>query len=167
MDKFVLLTKLIENPNVVFYYKGDVTMVNALNTEVAMVISEAKEFDHTTAQRISKKLNVEKNVLNEKGYTEFELCAVGLSPFEEAARYAVSRINHEEMYHAFGIMDENRCPLYMVGNSTQDEMREYLNEWGSENNLEEDCFETYGDEEEDLFKGFDILNKEGKLNNET
>ena len=163
MEKFVLLTKLIENPKVVFYYKGDVTIVDALNTEVAMDISEAREFDCSTAHRICKKLNAEKEVLNQKGYTEFELRAVGLSPFEEAARYAVSRINQEEMYNAFGIMGENRCPLYMVGNSTQDEMREYLNEWGAEHNLEEDWFEAYGDEEGALFKGYDILNKEGKL----
>lgn len=163
MKKFVLLTKLVENPNVVFYYKGDVTTTDALNSEVVMDISEAKELDCSTAQRICKKLNAEKKVLNEKGYTEFELRAVGLSPFEEAARYAVSKINHDEMYHAFGIMDENRCPLYMVGNSTQDEMREYLNEWGAIHNCEEDWFEEYGDEEETLFKGYDILNKEGKL----
>lgn len=164
MEKFVLLTKLIEKPNVVFYYKGDVTTTDALNSEVAMDIFEAKEFEYSTAQRICKKLNAEKNVLNEKGYTEFELRAVGLSPFEEAARYAVSKINHEEMYHAFGIMDENRCPLYMVGNSTNDEMREYLNDWGVNHNLDEDWFEEYGDEEEALFKGYDILNNEGKLN---
>lgn len=163
MEKFVLLTKLIENPNVVFYYKGDDTMVDALNAEVAIDISEAKEFDCSTAQRICKKLNAEKEVLNRKGYTEFELRAVGLSPFEEAARYAVSRINKEEMFNSFRIMDENRCPLYMVGNSTQDEMREYLNEWGAENNLEEDWYEKYGDEEEALFKGYDILNSEGKV----
>lgn len=52
MEKFVLLTKLIENPKVVFYYKGDVTMVDALNTEVALDISEAKEYDYSTAQKI-------------------------------------------------------------------------------------------------------------------
>ena len=163
MEKFVLLTKLIESPNVIFYYKGDVTMVEALNAEVAMEISEAKEFNYSTAQKICKILNSEKEELIRKGYTEFELRSVGLSPFEEAARYAVSRINQEEMYNAFRIMDENRCPLYMVGNSTQDEMREYLNEWGAEHNLEDDWYEEYDDEEEVLFRGYDILNKEGKL----
>lgn len=60
-------------------------------------------------------------------------------------------------------MDENRCPLYMVGNSIQDEMREYLNEWGAEHKLKEDWYEEYGDEEETLFKGYDILNKEGRM----
>lgn len=163
MEKFVLLTKLIENLNVVFYFKGDEAAVDALSSKVAMDISEAKEFDCSTAQRICKKLNAEKEVLNRKGYTEFELRAVSLSPFEEAARYAVSKINYDEMYHAFGIMDENRCPLYMVGNSTNDEMREYLNDWGVNHNLDEDWFEEYGDEEEALFKGYDILNKEGRL----
>lgn len=152
MEKFVLLTKLIENPNVVFYYKGDEVEVDALNAEISMDISEAKEFDNTTAQRICKKLNDENNVLNEKGYTEFKFRAVGLTPFEEAARYAVSTINQEEMYNAFGIIDENRCPLYMVGNSTLDEMKKYLNEWGTDHNLEEDWYEESGDEEEALFK---------------
>lgn len=57
-------------------------------------------------------------------------------------------------------MDENRCPLYMVGNSTQEEMRIYLNEWGAKHNQEEGWYEQYGDEEEALFKGYDILNKE-------
>ncbi len=42
-------------------------------------------------------------------------------------------------------------------------MREYLNDWGVNHNLDEDWFEEYGDEEEALFKGYDILNKEGKL----
>lgn len=67
------------------------------------------------------------------------------------------------MYNAFGIIDENRCPLYMVGNSTLDEMKKYLDEWGADHNLEEDWYEESGDEEEALFKGYDILNKEGKL----
>lgn len=163
MEKFVLLTKLIEKPNVVFYYKGDVTTTDALNSEVAMDIFEAKEFEYSTAQRICKKLNAEKNVLNEKGYTEFKLRAVGLSQFEEASRYAVNKINHDEMYHAFSIMDENRCPLYMVGNSTQEEMKQYLNEWGAEHNQEEGWYEKYGDEEEALFKGYDILENESKF----
>ena len=35
------------------------------------------------------------------------------------------------MNNTFGIIDENQCPLYMVGNSAQDEIREYLNEWGA------------------------------------
>ena len=67
------------------------------------------------------------------------------------------------MNNTFGIIDENQCPLYMVGNSAQDEIREYLNEWGAEHNLEEDQYEEYGDEEEALYKGYDILNKEKKL----
>ena len=45
----------------------------------------------------------------------------------------------------------------------QDEIREYLKEWGAGHVLEEDWYEAYGDEEEVLFKGYDILNKEGKL----
>lgn len=166
MEKYVIRTRLIDNPNVIFYYKSiakDSEKSTVLNTEVVMHISEAKEYDCVTAQEICKKLNAEKDVLIRKGYTEFEICAVNLSPFEEAARYAVSKIKQEEMYNAFRFMNENSCPLYMVGNSTQDEMREYLNEWGTEHNLVEDWYEEYGDEEKALFKGYDILNNEGNL----
>lgn len=60
-------------------------------------------------------------------------------------------------------MNENSCPLYMVGNSTQDEMREYLNEWGADHGLEEFWYEKLGDEEEALFKGYDILNKDNNM----
>ena len=67
------------------------------------------------------------------------------------------------MYYAFGIMDENRCPLYMVGNTTHDEMQEYLNEWGADHDKVEGWYEKYGDEEEALFKGYDILENESKL----
>ena len=71
------------------------------------------------------------------------------------------------MNNTFGIIDENQCPLYIVGNSAQDEIREYLNEQGADHSLKEDWYEAYGDEKEALFKGYDILNKEGKLNNES
>lgn len=42
----------------------------------------------------------------------------------------------------------------------QDEIREYLKEWGADHVLEEDWYEAYGDEEEALFKGYNLLNKE-------
>ena len=51
----------------------------------------------------------------------------------------------------------------MVGNTTHDEMQEYLNEWGADHGLEEFWYEKLGDEEEALFKGYDILNKENNM----
>lgn len=168
MEKYILLTRLIENPNVVFYCKGianELNLSKALDNEIALEKSEAMKIDRATAQKLCNELNAEKDLLKEKGFSEFEILTVGLSPFKEASRYAVSKINHKEMYYAFGIMEENRCNLDMVGNSTQDEMREYLNEWGAENNLDEDWFEKYGDEEEALFLGYEILSNENKFIN--
>jgi len=92
---------------------------------------------------------MEKNVLKTKG--------IGTDFFDMAARYAVWEIDKEEMYHAFAIMDRDRCPLYMVGNSTLDEMREYLNEWGVEHGLEEDWYAEFGDEEKALFRGYAMM----------
>jgi len=51
-----------------------------------------------------------------------------MTQFEEAAKYAVSKINKKELFDALGIMYETNCPLYMVGNSVIDSMREYMNE---------------------------------------
>lgn len=150
----------------VFYYKGTANESGvslALNTIVALDVSEATTMDRTNAIKLCESLNTDKEALNKKGYSEFEIEITGLSPFDEAAKYAVSKINHKEMYYAIGIMDKIRCPLYMVGNSTKEEIKQYLNEWGAEHNQEEGWYEKYGDEEEALFKGYDLLNKERKM----
>ena len=49
----------------------------------------------------------------------------------------------------------------MVGNSVIDNLRQYLNEWGEERGLAEFWWEDFGDEDEALYKGYDLLEKEG------
>ncbi len=82
---------------------------------------------------------------------------------KEAAKYAVSKLDKKELSEALGIMYEANCPLYIVGNSVIDDMRQYLNEWGEERGLTEFWWEDFGDEDEALYKGYDILEKEGCL----
>lgn len=88
-----------------------------------------------------------------------------MTQFEEAAKYAVSKINKKELFDALGIMYETNCPLYMV-NSVIDSMREYMNEWGNEHGLGDFWWEHYGDEDEALYKGYDLLDKEGYFKSE-
>lgn len=80
-----------------------------------------------------------------------------LSQFEEAAKYAVSNLDKDEMHKAFGIMYENNCPLYMVGNNVIDSIRQSMNEWGKEHGLKEFWWEDYGSEDDVLYKGYDLL----------
>ena len=54
----------------------------------------------------------------------------------------------------------------MVGNSVIDSMREYMNEWGNEHGLGDFWWEHYGDEDEALYKGYDLLDKEGYFKSE-
>ncbi len=80
---------------------------------------------------------------------------------KEAAKYAVSKLDKKELSEALGIMYEANCPLYIVGNSVIDDMRQYLNEWGEERGLAEFWWEDFGDEDEALYKGYDLLDREG------
>lgn len=84
-----------------------------------------------------------------------------MTQFEEAAKYAVSKLDKRKLSEALGIMYENNCPLDMVGNSVIDNLRQYLNEWGEERGLAEFWWEDFGDEDEALYKGYDLLEKEG------
>ena len=49
----------------------------------------------------------------------------------------------------------------MVGNNVIDDMRQSLNERGEEHGLAEFWWEDFGDEDEALYKGYDLLEKEG------
>ena len=49
----------------------------------------------------------------------------------------------------------------MEGNSVINDMRQYLNEWGEERGLAEFWWEDFGDEDEALYKGYDLLEKGG------
>jgi len=76
MESCVLRTRLADNPNVVFYYKGtakDSNISLALNTIVAFSIEDATVFDKESACKLCTRLNSEKESLFAKGYTEFEV----------------------------------------------------------------------------------------------
>lgn len=80
MTKYVLKSKLAENPNVTFYYKGTADEQGVplvLNTIVAFTISDALVMDENKAYRLCKELNRDKEFLISTGYTEFEVI-----PFE-------------------------------------------------------------------------------------
>ncbi len=81
MKKYVLRSKLAENPNVTFYYKGiadEHGVPLALNTIVAFDMSDALAMTKDNAYRFCEELNRDKAVLASTGYTEFEVI-----PFEE------------------------------------------------------------------------------------
>ncbi len=84
-----------------------------------------------------------------------------MTQFEEAAKYAVGKLEKQELSETLGIMYETNCPLYMVGNNAIDHMRELLNEWGNDNGLKDFWWEKYGDEDAALYKGYEILEQEG------
>ena len=80
MKKYVLRSKLAENPNVTFYYKGTADergVPLALNTIVAFDMSDALVVDEDKAYRLRGELNRDKEFLISTGYTEFEVI-----PFE-------------------------------------------------------------------------------------
>lgn len=76
MNKYVLRTRLSENPDVVFYYKGTADESGvplALNTIVAFDISDALPMDECQAYMVCEELNRDKKSLFSTGYTEFEV----------------------------------------------------------------------------------------------
>ncbi len=75
MEKFVLRTKLVDNPQVVLYYKGTANREGvslALNTIVVFDMSDAKLFDKADSDKMLKLLNTECELLKSKGFLEFE-----------------------------------------------------------------------------------------------
>lgn len=77
MIMYLLRTHLLENPNVVFYYKDTAREEGvpfALNTIVGFGLSDAMKFDNKqTAIELCEKLNHDKSVLAKVGYGEFEI----------------------------------------------------------------------------------------------
>ena len=77
---YILRTHLLEDPNVVFYYKGtdkEHGVPFALNTIVAFEPSSALEFnDKKTAMELCEHLNLDKQSLAAAGYSEFELIEI-------------------------------------------------------------------------------------------
>ena len=76
MKKYVLRSKLAENPNVTFYYKDTADERNvplALNTIVAFEMSDALVMEKEQAYKVCEELNRDKGSLISTGYTEFEV----------------------------------------------------------------------------------------------
>lgn len=76
MDGYVITTHLIDNPKIIFYYKGTANEVGvsfAMNTIVGFDISDAQVFhDKEDAIQLSEKLNQDKELLLKCGYRPFE-----------------------------------------------------------------------------------------------
>ena len=77
---YLLRTHLLENPDIVFYYKGTAKEKGvsfALNTIIAFEPSDALVFDdEKTAQIYCNRLNCEKKQLAEKGYGMFKKISI-------------------------------------------------------------------------------------------
>lgn len=78
MNSYILRTHLIENPEVVFYYKG-ISKVNpdapmALRCVVGFTADDAYVFNSINeAQDLRERLNQDRTALLEGGYAEFEV----------------------------------------------------------------------------------------------
>lgn len=82
MNRYVIRTKLLEEPNKVLFYQGtdkDEDSSFALNTIVAFNISEAQVFDKARAFMLCEKLNTDKESLIGNGYSEFGVVVIGLN----------------------------------------------------------------------------------------
>ena len=79
---YILRTHLLEDPNVVFYYKGTAKehgVPFALNTIVSFEPSSALVFnDEKTAMELCERLNLDKQALANTGYSEFKVMTTTL-----------------------------------------------------------------------------------------
>lgn len=78
MDSYVLCTHLLENPEVVFYYKGiskvDPDAPMAMRSVVGFTADDAYVFNSIDeAQDLRERLNQDRTALREGGYVEFAI----------------------------------------------------------------------------------------------
>ena len=79
LTMYILRTHLLDNPNVVFYYKGTAKehgVPFALNTIIAFEPIDAMIFNLQMAMELCKRLNVDKHSLADAGYSEFEIIEI-------------------------------------------------------------------------------------------
>lgn len=67
-----LMIRLMEEPNIVLYYKGK-EGDTALDVAVAFSSDQACHLDEESAAILCRQLNSDKVLLHEHGYTEFEI----------------------------------------------------------------------------------------------
>ncbi len=80
MNRYVIRTKLLEEPNKVLFYQGtdkDEDSPFALKTVVAFNISKARTLSKARAFMLCEKLNADKESLIANGYSEFEVVMIG------------------------------------------------------------------------------------------
>ena len=53
----------------------------------------------------------------------------GMKMFEEAARYAVERLDVRQLDLTLEMIEQWRVPLYMMGNGMEGRMEELMDEW--------------------------------------
>ena len=76
MDRYCLLTHLVEKPSVCLYYKeveDNGCATSALDVVVAFSAADALVMDRETAELLCNQLNKDKASLLANGYTEFEI----------------------------------------------------------------------------------------------
>ena len=86
MDGYSLRTRLLEKPSVCLYYKGmedDNTVPYALNVIVGFTPAEALILDKNAAISFCKRLNEDKDLLLECGYSEFEIIPLTVCNIED------------------------------------------------------------------------------------
>ena len=79
MEGYCVGTKLLEMPSVCFYYKGmedDNTVSFALNAVVAFSVDDALILDEKAARSLCDRLNEDRDLLLECGYSEFEIIKI-------------------------------------------------------------------------------------------
>ena len=70
---------LLEKPNVCLYYKGmedDNTVSFALNAIVGFSVDDALVLDEKTSRSLCDRLNEDRDLLLECGYSEFEIIKI-------------------------------------------------------------------------------------------
>lgn len=77
----------------------------------------------------------------------------GMKMFEEAAKYAVERLDERQLDLTLEMIEQWRVPVYMMGNGVESRMQEFMDEWGEEHGLEERWWEEYGDMEDAIAVG--------------
>ncbi len=81
-----------------------------------------------------------------------------MNDFEKAALYAVSQLDETEIDYALHQMDKCRIPAGTVSGISE-KICDCMEEYGDDNDLPEGWWLEYGDEDDVLFTGLNLKNK--------
>ena len=79
MDGYCLRTRLLEKPSICLYYKGmedDNTVSFVLNAVVGFSVDDALVLNEKAARSLCNRLNEDRDLLLECGYSEFEIIKI-------------------------------------------------------------------------------------------